>query len=457
MAATAEANKVTITDAGPCIKKLHIEIPASVVTEKLTEVFGMYAANATLPGFRPGRVPARLIEKKFGPAIRDELKGKLIGEAYQKALTDNNLKTISEPTSESVAKVEVVDGKPLSFEVEVEVVPAFSMPSLDGITVQKPAMEATDKMVDDELMKFRVQEGELEQRDNPEAGDYLTGHAVMTGKDGKEYYNLNGAVIQIPPTEKEGKGMVLGIMVEDFSKQLGLPKAKDVATITCTGPDNHELEEIRGQKLTVKFTVERCDRIVPAAIEKIVASLGFEGEDKLREAIKARLQQRQNIEQRVWMHRQVAEYLIDNTTMDMPARATAAQATRALEQKRLELQYRGFDPMQIEEHLAMMRSASSDMAMRELKLMFILNTAAEQLNIQVTEQEMNMRVMQMAMERGVRPDKMREEIIKSGSGAMIYRQIREHKTLDTILGRSTTTDISWDDFKKVIDAKAKKH
>lgn len=449
-------NKVTISDAGPCLKKVQIEIPASAVSAKMAEAMSAYVANAALPGFRPGRVPQRLVEKKFGAAIREEIKGQLIGQAYRSMMDEHKLKAISEPTSESVAAVQVQDGQPLSFELEVEVVPEFTMPSLEGIEVVKPIMEATDAMVDDELMKFRVQEGELEERTEPEAGDYLTGHAIMTGKDGKEYYNLKGAVIQIPTADKGGKGMVLGILVEDFSKQLGLPKTGSTVTIKCTGPDNHELEDLRGQKLSVAFTAERCDRIVPATLEKITASLGFDEPSKLRDAVKARLQQRQNIEQQVWMRRQIADYLIDNTKMDLPVRASAAQAGRALEQKRMELMYRGFDAMQIEEHLAMVRSSSHESAIRELKLLFILNTAAEQLNVQVTEQEMNQRIMQMAMERGERPEKLRDQIIKAGTGNVIFRQIREHKTMDGIVAKSKVTEQPFEDFKKAHDAKVKK-
>ena len=449
-------NKVTISDAGPCLKKVQIEIPADIVAAKMAEAMSSYVASAALPGFRPGRVPQRLVEKKFGPAIREEIKGQLISQAYKSMMDEHKLKAISEPTSESVANVKVEDGKPLSFEIEVEVVPEFTMASIEGIEVTKPIMEATDAMVDDELMKFRVQEGELEERTEAEPGDYLTGHAIMTGKDKKEYYNLKGAVIQIPTPDKEGKGMVLGILVEDFTKQLGLPKPGTTVTINCTGPDNHELEELRGQKLSVAFTAERCDRIVPATLEKITASLGFDDPSKLRDAVKARLQQRQAVEQQVWMRRQVADHLIDNTTMELPVRASAAQAARALEQKRMELMYRGFDAMQIEEHLAMVRASSHESAIRELKLLFILNTAAEQLGIQVTEQEMNARIMQMAMERGERPDKLRDQIIKQGTANVIFRQIREHKTFDAIIGKSKVADQPFEDFKKAHEAKAKK-
>jgi trigger factor len=443
------ANKVTITDAGPCLKKMHIEIPADAVAAKLKESFAGLATYATVPGFRAGRVPMRMIEAKFGKDVRNEAKQQLISQAYQKAVEEHKIKTISDPSAEGLIDLEVVDGKPLSFELEVEVVPEFTLPNLEGIAVKKPLYEATDKMITDELNKFAVQEGSLEERQESEPGDYLTGHAILTsGKDSKEYYNLKGAVVQVPPTDKEGKGMILGILVDDFSKQLGLPKPGAKVTIKAKGPENHELEELRGKDLTVTFEIERCDRIIPKPLADLVTMLGYPDEATLREAVKTRLGQRMNIEQAVAMRRQIAEFLIENTKMDLPARATAAQTARMIEQKRLELMYRGFEAQQIEEHVALIRSGSAEAAVRELKLFFILNTAADNLNVQVNEQDFNARIVQMAMERNVRPDKMRDEIIRQNAAHGIIRQIREHKAMDAILAKATVTDISVEEWEK---------
>ena len=95
---------------------VQIEIPADIVSAKMAEAMSQYVAHAALPGFRPGRVPQRLVEKKFGATIREEIKGQLIGQAYRSMMDEHKLKAISEPTSESVAAVQVQDGQPLSFE-----------------------------------------------------------------------------------------------------------------------------------------------------------------------------------------------------------------------------------------------------------------------------------------------------------------------------------------------------
>ena len=235
-------------------------------------------------------------------------------------------------------------------------------------------------------------------------------------------------------------------MVDDFSTQFGSPKAGQTATVKTTGPANHEVEKIRGAALTITFTVERVDRIIPAPTGQIVAAFGMTDEAQLKEAIKGRLQQRAEVQQQVAMRSQIAQHLIDQTTMELPQRLTASQAARTLESRRMELMYRGVDAMQIEEHLSELRAASDQQAARELKLFFILNKVAEDLNVSVTEGEMNARIAQMAAERNVRPDKLRQEIIQSNRVGAVFQQIREHKTIDTILAKAKITEMKVDEY-----------
>lgn len=453
--ATERPNTVSISDAGPSRKKISIEVPAETVTEKLRESLDTLSVEAEMPGFRKGRAPRALVQKRFGPALRDEAKKQIVSAAYTKAVEEHKLKVVGEPTSETLDKLDLAEGKPLVFDLEVEVMPEFEMPSLDGIAVRRPLFEVTDAMVNEEVNKLRINEGRLEALEAPEAGDYLTGRGVMTGKDGTEFYNINGAVIQLPTPDKGGKGMILGIMVEDLEKQVGKPKPGETVTVKAKGPEQHEIEGVRNNDLTITFAVERADRIIPAPVEDILAQYGFQSEDQLRDAVRQRMQQRVMVQQQTVMRQQVAQHLLDKTEMDLPERLTAGQAARTLQRQRLELMYRGVEPATIEERIAELRNASQDLARRELKLFFILNHAADDLSIQVTEGEINGRIAQMAMERNMRPEALRQELIQRQQVGGIFQQIREHKTFDAILGKATITDMPAEEFNKVMAEEAK--
>lgn len=447
-ATTAAENTVTISDVGPSRKKITIEIPAATVRAKLTDSLDTLAVEAALPGFRKGRAPKRLLEKRFGSTLRSEAKQQMVAEAYTKAVEDHKLEVISEPSSETLEKVEIEDGKPLVFEIEVEVLPEFALPELKGIKVYKPAIEVTDEKVDKELERLCITEGTLEERDNCEPGDYLTGQARMELPDGTEFYNINGAVVQAPAPDKDGRGMILGIMVDDFAKQLGLPKAGDEVTITAKGPQNHEIERLRGADLKMTFKADRIDRIIPAEAATLALGFGFPSVDALKGEIRNRLQGRVAVEQQSLMRNQIAKHLVDSTEMELPEKMTANQAERNLHRRRMDLMYRGIEPQHIEEQLSDLRNASQDVAVRELKLYFILHRAAEELKVQVTEGDVNARIAQMAAQRNERPEKLRQELITSNQITNVFQQIREHKALDAVLAQAEVEEISQEDFEK---------
>ncbi len=447
-------NKVEITDAGPSLKKLRIEIPAETVDEKLGESLETLSVEAVLPGFRKGRAPRKLIERRFGQDVKNETKQQLVATALSKAIEDNKLKVVGDPISQNFADVEVEVGKPLTVEIEVEVLPEFEMPAFDDLKVRKPIVEVTDKMVNDELMKVQINEGELQERESPEPGDYLTGHGVMKDAKGTEFYNIEGAVVRVPEKDSDGSGMILGVAVADFAKQLGLPKPGETATIKVKGPESHEVEGIRGADLTITFTVSRADRIIPAPLADVVERSGFESEEALRNAVRERLEGRVRVQQDAVLRQQVAKYLLLKTKVDLPRRLTSQQAARNLERHRLELMYRGVDPTKIEENMARLRSSSIDMAWRELKLFFILSRIAEEQDIKVEDAEINGRIAQMAFERGVRPDKLRQELIQRRQVGLIFQQIREHKALDAIVAKSDVEEMPVEEFNKVMKAEA---
>ena len=324
--------------------------------------------------------------------------------------------------------------------------PEFDLPALEGIAVKKPTFEVTDEMIQSEIDKLCVNEGTLESKDAPEAGDYLTGRGIMTTSDGKEIHNIDGCVVQAPTEEK---GMILGVLVEDFKKQLGLPKPEETVTIKAKGPAQHEVEAVRDADLTVTFEVQRVDTIVPASTESLINLFGLESEDALRERLSERLGQFAERESQNQMRRQVAMHLLDNTEVPVPERMTDNQAERILQRRRMELMYRGENPMHVEERVAELRSASTEAAQRELKLLFILNRAAEELKVQVTEAEMNAQLIQTARNNNQRPEELRDQLARSGGFQQMHAQLLEHKTLDAILGKAEVTDVSgeeWDAF-----------
>jgi len=445
-------NTVKVEDVGPCRKRILIDIPAQKVNDQIETAFNSVAHEASIPGFRKGHAPRRLVEKRFASYVKDETKTRLISSAYEEAIKDNELKVLSQPPAEAMDAIEIESDKPVHFEVEVEIMPEFDLPELKGIKVFKPDTALPDGLIAEEIKKIAINEGSLDERDDSEKGDYITGNAVMTDSQGTEHYNIEGAVVQIPPEGDEG--MILGVIVPNFAKQVGTPKIGDKLTIKLTGPENHEVEALRGKDLTIEYEVVKVYRIVPAVINDLVAKYGFNDEAQLREMVSAQLTQRAEVQQQAVMRQQVTKYLADHISFELPEGLTAQQAARNLERRRMELMYRGVNPTEIEQNMAELRSASAESASSELKQFFILNKAAEVLEVQVQEPEVNARIVSMAMQQGKRPEQVRDDLVKSGQAQTLLQQIREHKTVDSILADAEIEEIGAEEFnKKMEDSK----
>ncbi len=223
MAENATTQDVRIEDVGPCLKRLTITIPASVVDEQLDSSLQMVAVEAELPGFRKGRAPRRLIEKKFGTVVAGEARNQLLASAYSKAIEENELQVIGDPDDAAIRDIELKPGEDVTLELEVEVAPQFELPDFEGYEVKKPAIEVTEERVDGQIERILLNEGELEPREVAEPGDYCIGRGVMTPEGGEVALDLENAVIQLPTADGDGSGMILGVIVPDFREQAGLP------------------------------------------------------------------------------------------------------------------------------------------------------------------------------------------------------------------------------------------
>ncbi len=450
----SEKSNVVIEDIGPCRKKLTITVPAEAISEQIGTSFDTLAHGAELPGFRKGRAPRRLLEKRFGESVMTEARGQLVSSAYSQAVQDNSLTVIGDPEGgDDVNDVDLSKGEAFTFAVEVDIAPEFDLPDLEGIKILKPLFEVEDKHVDEQIEKFKINEGSLEEHDKAEAGDYCIGHGKITNADGKEPVDIESAVIQIPD-KGVAEGSVLGVKIDDFSKQVGKPKPGDSLTIKAKGPDNHDNEDIRGQDLTITFEVAQVQRILPATTEQLLTKFGMSDEQQFREAVTLRLNQRVLTQQQAALRSQVVKHLLENIDFELPERITAQQAAQNIERQRAEMRYRGADEDEIEKHLVDIRAQSDEAAQRDLKVYFILSAIAQKLEVQINEQDVGARIYQMASERGMRPDAFRDELLKSNGMQIVAQQVREHKAIDQLVEKADLEEVSAEEYaKRVADSK----
>lgn len=450
--------EITLIDIGPCAKQIKFNIPAKSIDTRLSDALSALAGEAAVPGFRKGKAPRGLIEKKFGANLLNEARGQIMSDAYQRALDENKLRPISEPrpvTGEVVAELQ--RGKSFTFSVEIEIAPEFAVPDFTSYEVKKPTIDVTQEHIDGEILRQSYRwgaparlEGTLEHLDR------MLGKAVVTiaGKDGV-FFETDKALCVVPAKEDEGKGALLGLIFDGLDKALLGKSVGDTITVTTTGAEGHEREELRGKTINVSYTIGEAERITPRTHKELAEMFGVETEELFIEQIRDALEQRRDGEQRAAMREQVADQLIAGIQFELPTKLSEEQATRTIEQQRMEMLSRGVDEASVEHRIAEIRGKSEANAINRLKLFFIMSRLAEHFGVNVTDQELNGRIASIAAQQNARPEQVRAQIEKSGRMNEVVSVIRDAKVGDRIIAQAKVSDIAADAWNAIVEAKAK--
>jgi len=455
----ATESTVVVENIGPARKRLKITIPAAMVDERLTEAYANARTEVNIPGFRRGSAPIGLIEKRFGASIMEDLRRRLLTDAYSKALQDHKLQPVADPeVDEAAADVEIKRGKAIEVSMDIEVIPEITLPKLEDVEVSRPVAEVDEKYLADEIRRLGYRFGTPARIDGPfETLDRMVGKATVRVKGAKQdpYFESAECLVVVPDVEDEGKGQVLGLMFDDLSKHVTGKKIGDSIVLKTTGPEVHEREDLRGAEITVEFTPTQAERITPAEPAAVAESLGLGAVENLREQVKLSLESRRDQEQRAAMREQAAEWLLEKVTFDLPEKMSGAQVARNIEMQRIQLQQQGLEEAQIEHRLAEIRGASEEDTRKRLRAFFILARLAQDLGIDVSDAELNASIVQMARSRGTRPDQIRTELQQNGRLNEMALAIREAKTLDRVLAKAKVTDVPAEEWNKIVADKQK--
>jgi trigger factor len=449
--ATAEAEQdfeypIRVEDAGPATKKVHVEIPQERIASKLEEQFKELRQQAAIPGFRIGHAPQKLIEKRFSQDVKDTVRRQLVSESYEQAVAKNSLQVIGEPIFDNPDLIQLPEQGALSYSFEVEVQPDIALPELKGLKIKRPKIEVTDENVQQAMTNLREQQGTLvpiEDR-GVEPMDYLIAD-VHVKLDGNVIGHQHDAQIVARP------GRIGGIQVDDLDKQLKGLKSGETRGIKATAPDDHATEQLRGKEVEIEVTLKDLKKLEAVEVnQEFLESLGFESEQELLDALREQMVERINYDVQQAMREQVNRYLLDNVNIELPTKLSDRQEQRIVQRRAMDLMTRGVQREQLQANIEKLQTGAKDEASRELKLFFILQKIANEQNVDVDEAELNGRIAMLAAQRGVRPEKLKQEMSKDGTLSNLYVQLREQKALDNILAGAEIEDLD------VVAEKAKK-
>jgi trigger factor len=445
-------NKLTVEDAGTLKKKVTVQVPRERVDAKFDEMFGELRQSAAVPGFRVGRAPRRLIEKRFGKEVAEDVRNALVGEAVGSALEKQDLKVIGQPDIK-LDEIKLPEEGEFSFDFEVEVAPDFELPEYKGIEIRRPPAEVTDERVEEALTSYLRSAGRLRPTDSAaEAGDVVVANISITG-DGVEH-SLRNSELRVAPAQVEG------IPLEDLPQALLGSKAGQSASLKAKVPSAHPNEAWRDKEVTISFELQEVKRLeLPELDEELARQAGFASVEELRQAVAANLQSRLAAEQQRAMRDQVCAHLLENASFDVPEGVASRHAARLLARRYVDLMLRGVPREQIEQNMEQLEAAAGEQATRDLKLTFVLSKLAEAEGVEVEDGEVNARIAQIARQQKRRPERFRQELTNEGTLDHLVTAIREEKAIEKVLASAKIADAAEGDEPaeaKAPQAKAKR-
>ena len=412
MATEAPELRVSVEKPGAWARRLTITVPAERIAQEKKQAVERLSKRVKLPGFRQGRVPAAVMERKFGPAIEQEAVEKVIGDAYRQALESEGLQPISQG---SVENVSYEPGTDLTFDVELEVRPEIELERVGGFTVVREQTAVTDQQIDDVIQRLRDENAVWRTKDD---GVPLVGEMATV-----EITPLDDATSAEPSKPRQyqiviGEGQAVEA-VEDAIRTLTVG---ETAEFDVDLPEDSEdpTSPTKQHRMRISL-VEVKTPEHPPLDDEFAKGLGdFDGLAMLRERIAEDLRRETEREAERGVRMQLMQQIIEANPFDAPQTMVQSYLERAMPARE------GADAERVQE----MRMQMWPAAEQALKRSLIVDRIAEMEALRATSAELETRIDQMAERMGLPRGEVVGQLRKAGRIDELEQEITEEKVFD---------------------------
>ena len=405
--------KSAVENVSPTRVKLTVEVPFEELKPALDAAYKRIADQITVPGFRKGKVPQRVIDQRVGrSAVLDEAINDAINLNLDAAMREHDVKLLGRPEVDITA---YEDAAPLEFTAEMDVVPEFELPAYDGIEVVVDAAEVADDDVEEQLTSLRARFGSLTTVERAAAdGDVLLVDVSGT-LDGETVDDLQGSAMSY---ELGTDGMLPG-----FDEAVSGAEAGETRTFVFTP----EVGEYADKGLDVSVVVSQVrERVLPDADDSFAQLASeFDTIDELRDDIRERLAKVKVLEQGYAAREKVAEALIAMSDVPVPD---------------------SFLEQQVEDHFSdghgddAHRAEVVEQTRESLVSQLVLDKIADTEQLSVSEAELSSWLVAQAPRYGMSPDQFAQELVSAGQVPAAVAEVRRSKALAHVIEHAKITD-----------------
>jgi trigger factor len=410
---------------------LTVEVDAEKVNEGLDAAFKKVVKKINVPGFRKGKVPRALFEKRFGVEVlyQDAL-DILLPEAYAKAVEETGIEPVDRP---EIDIEQMEKGKSLIFTAKVTVKPEVKLGEYKGLEVEKMDTTVTDEDVENELKRLQERHAELVVK---EGGKIENGDTAVIDFEGF----VNGEAFEGGKGENYSLEIGSGTFIPGFEEQLVGLEAGAETEIEVTFPEEYHAKELAGKPATFKIKVHEIKtKQLPALDDEFAKDVDEEVEtlDELKAKIKQRLEEEKKNEAETTLRNTVVEKAAENAEIDIPEVMIKNETDRMLREFEQRLQMQGLNlelyyQFSGQDEAALREQMKED-AEKRVRVSLTLEAIAKAENIEVTEEDVNKELEEMSKMYGIEVENLKNML---GSLEGIKEDLKLRKAIDFLVENS---------------------
>jgi trigger factor len=442
--------KTEFIDLSDTQKNLVVEIPSTVVDAEIDKVARDYSKAARVPGFRPGKVPAKVVRQRFRDQILHDVAHGLIPRAVDEALRERGVEPVDTP---DIRDVVVEEGQPLKFTASFETVPPIEPGDYASITLHTRGTAIDEAAVNEALSNLRERAARYEPVSGRgvEMGDSVVMDLVRTATPKQEADEplvvIAGEPAPPRPSAEPQTDRHEGVTVEigasanppGFDEHLiGLQEGHD-KTFEVRYPDDYTIGELAGTTVSYAVTVKGIrKRVVPELDDELAKDLGeFENLDALRARVRGDLEHEAMHEAERELRGELLKQLAERVTFDVPASLLDREIDRRMEDFVRRLMDQQIDPMKVNINWEEFREKQREAASEAVRGALALDEVARREHIAATEADIDTEVERYAERSGRSAAAVRAKLEKEGGIARLYAGLRREKAVDFLLSKAT--------------------
>jgi trigger factor len=423
--------KVEVEKQSGSVSKLQIELPPEEVAKEWDAIASSFARFAKIPGYRPGKAPRTVIDKRFRKEIQDELTKKLVSKSYHEAVEQEKLRVAS---LTNIEDVQFGEDKSMRFRATVVTAPEFELPEYKNIPVQLPETKVSDSEVEEALERLRDQSADFV--DVPGRGLQMGDFAVIDFEGSADTKPISEIAPQASKNLQGGKKFWLHVAADNFlpkfCEQLVEQKTGETRLVIVEFPTDFPVKELAGKKADYAVTLREIKEKILPDIDDALATKLVAGKNltDLRQMIEHDIEHAKQHDVERAKEAQILKYLHDHIQFELPPALLQNETRRALAELVQRNRERGVTDEMLKEKEKELIDGAAGLAANRLKTNFILHRIAELEKIQVTKEDLDLRIRQEAARYDISPEKMRKELQQKGALDDVAEQILLGKTLD---------------------------